>query len=398
MIERLIIRLASTASQKNHWLIWSDSEGRIIEFGELDNAEQLTQLTEKAVQRLVICLLPGGDVPIREVAIKGAMNRHMLKALPYLMEDELASDVDMLHFSIIAKETNLLHVCICEKQKINMWLGWLENADISCRKFIPEGLTLPLGADGVWQAVLLDNQWIIRENQYIAWSCEQNMLDIMLLSKNEDDSDLKIASHTPPREKKVGEWSYLPPMPPMELLARGVKGNKFNILTGEFKPKKESNQQLERWRLPIILAICLFVILMLNTYLKNSQVQNEILQVKQDVEAVYQQAFPQQSRLKYPRIKKKIRSMLVGVEGDVDSSFLSMLNELVPALESSPKLEVNNIKFDSKKKEIRLSASADNFQSFEKFNEVLGEHFNVDQGALNSNKGSVSGLLTIRIK
>jgi general secretion pathway protein L len=396
--ERLIIRLASKASQKNHWLIWSDSENEIIASGVVDNAEQLNLLTEKAQQRTVICLLPGVDVSIKEIAIKGAFNRQMQQALPYLEEEELAADVDTLHFSVIAKQTGLVHAAICEKQKIAMWLSWLEAAQIRCRQFIPEGLALPAPADDVWQAVQLDKQWLVRENQNIAWSCESDMLDLIVASKCEDDSAPQIASYSPSPENVRGEWLELSPTLPMEILARGTENNETNLLTGEFKPKRESNPQLEKWRIPAILTVVLFVFLMLNLHLKNQQVQKETQLVKQHVESVYKQAFPLQTALKYARIKKKLQSMLLGLEGDVDSGFLSMLNELVPAFAENPQFKPDNIKFDGGKQEMRLSARADNFQSFEKFNTALPEHFNVEQGALNSNQDGVSGLLTIRMK
>ncbi|MCW8996352.1 MAG: type II secretion system protein GspL [Psychromonas sp.] len=398
MTERLIIRLASKASQKNHWLIWSDSEHEIIASGDVNNAEQLTLLTEKSQQRVVICLLPGVDVCIRKITVNGVSNRQLQQALPYLIEDELASDVDTVHFSVIAKQANLLHVAICDKQKIAMWLDWLKAAQIRCRQFIPEGLALPVSAEGKWQAVQLDKQWIIRENQNMAWSCDAEMLDLILDCKCEDDSPPQIESYTSSAENKVAEWVALSPMLPMEVLAKNTQNNKINLLSGEFKPRKETSKQFERWRAPAIVSILLFVTFMLNLYLQNVQVQKQTQLVKQHVESVYQQAFPALSRLKYARIKKKIKSMLEGIGDNVDSGFLLMLNELVPAFADNPEFKVSAIKFDSKKQEMRIAASTDNFQSFEKFNAALPKHFNVEQGALNSSQEGVSGLLTIRMK
>ena len=396
-MDRLIIRLARKASQKNYWLLWSDSTNTVIDSGEIDNAEQLNQLTEKARQSIVTCLLPGIDVAIRDIPITGSFNRQMQQALPYLAEDELAADVESLHFSVFAKQPGLVHVAICEKQKIAMWLDWLEEAQITCRQFIPEGLTLPV-VEQRWQAVQLDNQWIVREDDNTAWSCEQEMLDIVLASKSEDGVIVHIDSYTPSIGSHAVQWTDLPPLQPMALFAKGLQNNKINMLTGEFKPSKKHNKQLEKWRMPLILAVSLFILLMFNLHFKNLQIEKQTLQVKQQVESVYKQAFPLQSPLKYARIKKKLKSMLVGLEGDVDSGFLSMLNGLVPAFAKNPQLEITNIKFDGQKQEMRLSANASNFQSFEKFNAAVGEHFNVEQGALSSSKDRVSGLLTIRIK
>lgn len=399
MIERLIIRLASQALQKNQWLIWSGSENKVIDSGEVENAEQLNLLTEKAQQcEDVVCLLPGCDITIMNVAIKGVLSRQIEQALPYLVEDELASDVENLHFTVIAKQTDTVDVAICDKQKISMWLSWLEAANICCRQFIPEGMTLPVTTDGKWQAVQLDEQWVVREDQNNAWSCEQEMLDIIIASKSDDELTPQIESYSSSAEIKEGEWFDLPPVSAMEIFSKGTKNNKINILSGKFKAKKEKNQLLAKWKLPIIIASSLFLLLIFNLYLKNALVEKETLLVKQQVEVIYQQAFPLQSKLKYARIKKKLKSLVASLEGNVDSSFLSMVNELVPAFANAPEFKVNSMKFDSKKQDLQISASADSFQLFESVNSALSKNFNIEQGALSNTKEGVSGLLTVRNK
>jgi general secretion pathway protein L len=395
--ERLIIRLASEASHKNHWLIWSESENEIIASGQVANAEQLNLLTEKAEQRVVICLLPGVDICIKKIAINGAFNRQMQQALPYLVEEELASDVEKLHFSVIAKQTDLLHVAICDKQKMSTWLAWLKTAQIICKQFIPEGLTLPLCADGKWQAVQLENQWIVRESIHLAWSCEQAMLNLLLESQLGDKLTQEIESYSPHPDNLIGQWTNHEPVLSMELLAKGTLNNKINLLSGEFKPKKERNQQLDKWRMPAILTVVLFILLMINIHLQSTQLEKQTQLVKQHVETIYKQAFPLQGKLKYVRIKKKLKTMLIGLEGDnAESGFLSMLNELVPAFANNPQLQPSSLKFDGKKQEMRILVNGNNFQSFEKFSAFVPDHFIVEQGALNSSNDRVSGLLTIR--
>lgn len=399
MTERLIIRLASKASQKNHWLIWSENENEIIASGEVDNAEQLNSLTEKAQYRKVVCLLPSVDVCIKEVVINGAYNRHIQQALPYMVEEELAADVETLHFSVLSKQTDLLHVAICNKQKMADWLAWLEDAEISCKQFLPEGLALPVTQDGKWQALQLDKNWIIRENQQLAWGCEPAMLAFMLDSKLQNNPEQQIACYSPLPENCPGQWLHGDAVLAMELLAKGTLDNKSNVLTGEFKPKKEANKQLKKWRTAGVLGAAFVLVLMLNLHLKTIQVQEQTALLKQHVETVYKQAFPLQNKLKYPRIKKKIKTMLRSVEGGAAKyGFLQMFNELLPAFIENPQLKPSSIKFDSQKQEMRILIDGDSFQAFEKLTSSLTTHFSVEQGALNSSNNRVSGLLTIRKK
>ena len=399
MTERLIIRLASKASQKNHWLIWSDNENEIIASGQVDNASQLDLLTDKAVQRRVICLLPGVDVLIKKVPINGTFNRQMQQALPFLVEEELACDVEQLHFHVIAKETDLVHVAICEKQKMHSWLEWLSEAGINCSQFIPEGLTLPLPENEIWQAIQLDEQWLMRESQYIAWSCDATMLEEILKTKVTQDTVQSIASYSPFAEKSVANWSANNHKLPIEQLTLGTINNKTNLLSGEFKPKKNPNKHFLQWRMPAILASILLFVLMFNVYLQNRQIIEKTDLLKQQVEEVYQQAFPDQNKLKYARINNKLRTMLGEVDDGKDKTdFLTMLNELIPSIKDNNEFKVTNIKFDSRRKELRIVATAQSFQAFEAFANKLPKKLVVEQGALNSHKSGISGTLTIRGK
>ena len=399
MSERLIIRLASEASQKQHWLIWSEGENEIIASGDIDNAEQLKTLTEKASSRQVICLLPGVEVCIKEVTINGAFNRQMQQALPYLIEEDLAGDVEKLHFTVVAKRTDLVHVAICDKQRMYNWLGWLSDASISCKQFIPEGLALPFPGDRNWQAVQLDNHWLIRESKELAWSCELSMLDVILASKIDEGSQQTIESYSPLLEDHRGDWVNGLPTLPMELLAIGAIDCKVNLLNDEFKVKKEVNKDLLKWRLSAILATLFFVLSCVNLYMENSKVESEVALVKGQVEGVYQLAFPSQNKLRYSRIKKRLKSMLSEVnEGNGANGFLVMLDELAPSFKSNLKLKPNSLKYDARKQEMRILAVADNFQAFEKFTSALPQQYSIQQGALNSSKNQVSGLLTIRKK
>jgi len=401
--ERLIIRLASSTSQKNYWLIWSDSENEIIASGEVDNAEQLNLLTEKALPRRVICLLPGVDVCIKKVAIKGVFTRQMHQALPYLIEEELASDVEKLHFNVIAKETHLVHVAICDKQKMHHWLDWLETAQIHCKQFIPEGLTLPLPEDDQWQAVQLGEQWLVRETSDIAWSCDASMLNMILESKLKNPADdilvPRIESYSPIIENSVAQWSTHEPILPMELLAVGTKNNTVNLLTAEFKPAKELNPYIKKWRVPAVVGAILFVVSVLNIYNNTSQVKAETELIREQVETIYAQAFPRESKLKYARINHKLDTMLAELQGSsLEFDFLTILNDLSPAVMSLKKFEISSLKFDSKKQQLQLALTAPNFQSFETFAAELPKHLSAEQGALNNSNTGVSGVLTISKK
>ena len=98
MTERLVIRLGSHAEQAISWLTWSDSEQEIIASGTLSNAAELVSLSERASQGVVQILVPGTDVGLFSVELPTTNRRQALKTIPFMLEDELAADIDLLHF------------------------------------------------------------------------------------------------------------------------------------------------------------------------------------------------------------------------------------------------------------------------------------------------------------
>ena len=399
MSELLIIRLASEPHQPNHWLIWSNNEKEIIGSGEVENAQALQQLTEKAQTRRVICLVPGVDVTLKSVPINGAFTRQMQQALPYMLEDELASDVDKLHFCVIAKEINLVHVAICFKSKLQHWLSCLDDAKISCKQFIPEALALPCPTPEKWFALQLEKHWIIRETINTAWGCENAMLADLLQLRLIETPEQVIESYSTIPENCVGSWQAAEVLLPMQLLAEGTVDNNVNILTGEFKVKQDSHLELKKWRVSGIAAGVLLLLVLLNLFFQSRQVEQQTLLLKSQVESVYQQAFPGQGKLQYNRIKKKIKSLSGGLsQTDGNAGLLVMLNELSPVIVGIPSFKILTLKFDAKKQEIRFTASADSFQAFEQLAAKMPAGYQLEQGALSNSKNRVSGALTVRIK
>ncbi|AGH80129.1 general secretion pathway protein L [Psychromonas sp. CNPT3] len=400
MTERLIIRLASEPTQKNHWLIWSETENEIIASGDVENALQLNLLTEKAQNRVLTCVLPGVDINIKSVAIKGHFNRQIQQALPYILEDELAMDVETLHFNVFAKQRDLIHVAYCSHEKMKMWCDWLVQAQLNCLQFIPEGLTLPVAEEGHWSVLAIDDQFIVRENKEIAWSCDASMLNVMLASKNDasasKENAIVMQSYSDATSNYSGNWQVMPAVLPMQLLAMGCINNKVNLLSAEFKVNKQTHQALLRWRFPFVFMLLGLLLMMLNMHMKSVQNEQQLATIKAQVEQVYVQAFPLQKKLSYTRIKKRMKSMLRPINADINSGFLLMLNELVPSFKAYPQMRPSSIKFDAKKQEMQILLSADNFQSFERFIKSLPKNYSVQQGALNNSQDRVFGTLRIR--
>ncbi len=396
MSERLVVRLGSEASHDIHWLIWSSNEKEIIASGSLNGAGQLDKLRDKAANRAVLVLVPGSDVALRSVALPGKLTRQVKQALPYMLEEELAADVDSLHFSVLGIEDGLARVAAVDVAKMGNWLRWLADAGLKTRQLLPDLLCLPI-EERCWSAVQLDEEWLVRQGAYHGLVAEPLLMPFLLEKQITETIPEQISSYSPIPEQAPGNWQLQELDLPMQILALGALGSKVNLLTGEFQPQKEYSKNWGYWKKVVIVAgICLSVGLVDN-FMTLQTLKKEEQALKEQITNVYRQVFPEQKNVRYARIKRQIKQQLAAMDSSAgQTGFLYFLDELIPAFSKVPGFTPLSLKYDSQRREVRIQATASSFQSFEAFREAAGGKFEVKQGALSNQAGLVSGSLTIR--
>ncbi len=151
MAEFMVIRLGEAPDDPVSWVPVDDRGTRrgTAETGTL--AEAAGRIGERAV----IVLVPGTDV-LSLVADIPARGSRLLAALPYALEDQLAADVEHLHFAAGGRlPDGRIRAAVVAQERMQDWLGRLGDAGISASRLVPDnhGLartpnTLSLLVDG----------------------------------------------------------------------------------------------------------------------------------------------------------------------------------------------------------------------------------------------------------
>lgn len=405
MAEILYIRLGSTSNERVHWLVYSDTEQEIIASGELATAQQLEHLTEKAQQRKVVVFVPGCDVAIKQLNVPAKSQRAIKLAVPYMLEDELAQDVDQLFFAYanIKNDTDTSNNCfvaVVEQAQMNKWLSWLNEANIRCKTMIPDVLAMPTIAD-TWQAIMLGQQVLIKQDVWQAQVIDAAiwpMVSDNLVASHKADS-LPVLQHYSPLPETNDHLTLenLPEELPLALLARGSHSLGFNLLQGQFSVKEKRSPALRSWQIAAAIMMTAF---MLNLAYKGMylwQLTDKQQLIEQEIINTYMQAFPKTKRVRVATVRSQLKSKMSDIgEGDQNGGFLAMLAKIEPAFAKVTELKPDSIKFDDKRKELRLQATASGYQQFEQFKQQLEQQqFTVSQGAQNNQGDKVSGSFSI---
>ncbi|HGY1015088.1 TPA: GspL family type II secretion system protein ExeL [Aeromonas salmonicida subsp. smithia] len=392
MSESLVIRLGTNAQQPVEWLVWSAKEEEIIASGTLASAHALGELRERAGGRPVVTLVPGSDLIFRRVSLPGKYSRQAAAALPYLLEEQIASDVDELHLVVLGHEGHDVDLMAVDKEKMQTWLGWLEAAGLKSQQLLPDVLALPQAADG-WSALQLGKEWLLRQGPCQGIVADEPLLAMLLAVEAEP---VTIHSHTQVPPIPTANWQAADPELPMLLLAKGALNCQANLLQGPYRPQTEYSRYWLQWRKVAVVAGLLLLVALTQRGVHLYQLAEQDKALKAEIRQVYTRIFPGETRIVNVRSQMAQHLKLLGQTPQ--DGVLLLLTELAPTFAEVPGLKPQVLRFDAARGELRLQVTAPGFTEIERFRELAGKRFEVQQGEVRSTEGKVEGALVLKGK
>ncbi|EKM21714.1 type II secretion system protein GspL [Vibrio sp. HENC-03] len=398
MSEFLTVRLSSEQQSTIPWLVWSTQQQEVIASGEIAGWEHLDELVAYADQRQIIALLASHDVVLTEVDIPPGAARQFDSMLPYLVEDEVAQDVDNLHFTVLDKQAESAQVCAVERAWIQTILQRFASQGLVIKRMLPDVLAMPVDAEAS-SAALLGEQWLIRHSQTQGAAVDASWLDLYLSAYSQSHEGWKLDCYSSLPESSVTDiWVSKPEEMTMALLAKGTTESKVNLLSGAFKPKSSWGKYVKVWQKAAIAAGVLLVVLVGQQLLMVHKYEAQAQAYREESERIFRQIFPDKRRI--PTVSYLKRQMtdeerrLSG--GSSDVAMLSWIAALPATLGQVNDLQITSFKYDGQRGEVRIQASSSDFQPFEQARVKLAEKFNVEQGQLNRNGNVVMGSFVLK--
>ncbi|MEZ8606939.1 type II secretion system protein GspL [Vibrio sp. 10N.239.311.G01] len=406
MSEFLTVRLSSEPQSPVQWLVWSTSQQEVIASGELSSWEQLDELTPYAEKRSCIALLPGNECLIKRVEIPKGAARQFDSMLPFLLEDEVAQDIEDLHLTILDKDATHATVCGVDREWLKQALDLFREANIIFRKVLPDTLAVPFEEQGI-SALQIDQHWLLRQGNYQAVSISEAWLPMFLQSDwvvaDDEEQATTIFSYTAMpsddvQQQSGANWQAKPAELVMSLLSQQAITSGVNLLTGTFKTKSSFSKYWRVWQKVAIAACLLVAVIVTQQVLKVQQYEAQAEAYRTESERIFRSVLPGKQRIptvSYLKRQMNDEAKKYGGSGDGDSllGWLALLPETLGQVKA---IEVNSIRYDGNRSEVRLEAKSSDFQHFETARVKLEEKFTVEQGPLNRNGDAVFGSFTLK--
>ncbi|WP_157980723.1 type II secretion system protein GspL [Aliidiomarina taiwanensis] len=398
MSEKLIIRLPTTRDAQVHWLIADATAEEVIASGVLPSLEHLSELTEKASNRSLYVTVASNGISLLEAAVPAKSRRHLQNIIPFTLEDDVAQDIDELHFAWPSHTpaNQPIPVAVVAKSRMSFWLDALQEAGLQVSRLIPDVLLLPYEQDR-WTVAAFDSHWLIRQGAWQGVQLDPEWLEHLAYPEDELPAELLTLGevHWPEHVPVPAPTRALAQDLPLLALLKQWDTATLNLCQGAFTQEQRQSMDWDMLRWPAAAAALFMLAYISNLGVTWMQLNQQTAHIQQAIESRYLELFPEQHRVP-PDVRRRMEQLASGHTGEGGALLLSMLNDLVPAFEEAA-LEVSLLQFDGNRGELRIQATGKNFNTFERFQrEARKQALDIEQGQLVSRSGQIAGRLTVR--
>lgn len=347
MRETLYIRLAARAEDEVEFGL-AAVDGRLArsERGSLERAVQL------ATGRRVVVFVPAAEVRLSSATVPARQPSKVLQALPYLLEDQVAEDVELLHFAIGPRQADDSHpVAVVSHQRMEQWLLPLRSRGVQPEALVPESLALPMEADGsCWHGMADGHEALVRAGAWSGFVCTLEELPTWLLMADPTRARrlrLRITG------SNTSDWTRLDwplelfpgvPSPLIALVASYRPETAINLLQGSYALGRDLGKLWEPWRLAAALAVAWMLTAGLAFGLETWQLSAELERQNAANVARFQQLFPSETRIVdlSAQLDQQLRALSGG--GGARGVF-PLLESLTQALAATPGLRLTAMQY-----------------------------------------------------
>ncbi len=413
-MQTLIISLSETITPgvesdatliRAKWLI-TDSGGLPQSEGE----DALSVVTEHAAHCRVIVIVPSEQVLITHVKTQARKAQQLAKAVPYALEEDLAEDIEQLHFALgprlIGDEYAITVVAHAQMQA---WMELLKSASISPRMMIPDIFAIPY-IEGAWSLLLESHRAVLRTEPYQGTAIEpDNVLAILnAISNQVAEHPESLAVYRCDKDATTVRLSELPypcsetrDCPPA-LFAAGLNEKySINLLQGRYGIQDDTLKKLKPWRLAAALLAIWLVISIGTGVIENLRLEREDQAIQARIGQIYRGTFPTgQDNLHSDTQRIQMEQRLNELQGapsgtTQEADFMSLMNTTGQAIKSSPNVTIQTVTFRDSSLEMNLQS--DNWQSLENIQKSIAKQgLSATIGAADTRGTTVSAQLLIK--
>ncbi len=366
------------------------------EEGTLQEATEIPALLANGETPEIVLMAPARETSLYRVPFNPDERKHLLQTVPYLLEEQLASNIDKLHFALGAIDQEHVVVAILRRNWLAQHLEELQEAGVQPGFCIPEQQLLPT-APGGWSCHLCNDWLTVHTAQGRGLSCNREIITPALTLLAEDEFPASIAWYGTRaeltgfkealaeslRDIPVAEQAEQPPLPSSAELK-----TLLNLLQGEFRKKLSWTALLQEWGAAagLLLGIALAYTAALGAEYR--ELRQEDRRLQQATAAISYSAYPEAPPREIATLSDRLaqeQAQLQDLERLQKSNFVRMMRMAGDALHAVPGTRLQSLRYNDRERKLLMEFETRQFSNIQKVRDRL-QTLGVESRLLNSNE------------
>lgn len=293
-----------------------------------------------------------------------------LQAIPFALEEQLAEDIELMHFATSKAEHNIYPVAAVKHSTLEQILNSLREHEIEPDYIYADTLCLPRPANS-WLFFIEENTTSIDQGSNTILHTDPDMFNVILQSllqqtddeklpdtfeiwSAEDNSDDINLTDDIANTITINRHTY---SSTVSLFASNLNNkNQVNLLQGKYEVVKTSHQWWKPWLLASSLAVIVLCLQLLSAILDLSKVSKENHMLASEINSIYKRSFPASKKIINARVQmeSKLKALQKNM-GKADSGFIDILTDIAPIIKQNNNLFIQVISFRNRKFELQIS-------------------------------------------
>lgn len=395
------IQLFDDQLQECNWLRFNER----TPVGQARQGDLTEILTEAASSRLVL-ILPAASVVLHKVSIVAKSRSQIEAALPYALEDELASDIEQMHFAYhtLDKQSGNQLVAVVDRDLVQRLHALIIQYQFESVMLLPQMLMIPWQADS-WTLFVQREQALLRKDLSDGYAMDVIAMPELLttereLYKQQHDSEsapeLNIYNFSPDQEVEGG--SLLGgDSEALAVMARYWLDNpdqEINLFQGEYQIVRPMRDLLRQWGMAAGIAVIALVIYLMNVAVDNYLLARERDALEASMQSLYETIFNEKPAGN-PADDMRNKLVALGSESGGDSNnFISVILVSGKEFLADSQTSITRLRYTGNGVEVDLETTS--IEQLEKLQQkLIAASVQAELKAVSNDNGKVRGRLVV---
>jgi len=340
----------------------------------------LSELAGLAGGCRVIVIVPGIELSLMSATVPSRNRQRILSAVPYILEDQLASDVEQLHFVIGAPDSSgQVASAVVEHQKMVQWLELLRSNGVEPHMIVADLCCLPVSDSSQWSLLLegdtallstghnqgfaMDTDNLVLMLRSVLQACEQSgdapeQLRLVNTGGAGSGDDLALVEQLSEFDLVISREDET--VDAVTLFAQGLDEQRaLNLLQGQYSRRDQMGKLLRPWRAAAAMLAALVLFSGGMTVADFFELRGEQVALKKHIEQTYLAACPGAKRIVNPKAQMQqcLKKLRGGGSGGGDDGLLTMLSSIGDALKATSGLQLQRMSYRNGQLDMALAIS-----------------------------------------